>query len=72
MSRTLRWLPLSLLLAAGLVGCGEDDPPFQDRNCGDMVVLRCRWNAATMRYDLECVTIPPDAGTASCDGGAPG
>jgi hypothetical protein len=78
MSRTmtLGWVSLAVVLVLGAVtslqACDEDDPPFQDRNCGDKIVLRCRWNAATMHYDLDCVTIPPDAGFAACDGGAPG
>jgi len=72
MSRTLKSLSLALVLATLAVGCDDEKPPFQDRHCGDKVILRCRWNAATMKYDLECVTIPADAGTATCDGGAPG
>ena len=70
MSRLRKLLPFALaltLMSLPLVGCGEDDP-IHERNCGN-VVQRCHWNAATQKFDSDCVYVPADAGTGTCYAG---
>lgn len=65
----LRRLPLLLTLLLFAGSACDDETPTQDQKCGGDVVRRCHWNPATMRYDLDCVYFPADAGPAACDGG---